>query len=344
MNILPPTSGTFANTDSYNDLNALQSIKTEDNRDEALKQVAQQFESLFVHMMLKGMRSANAVFEEGNMMNSQESKFFRDMHDQQLSLNLTKGRGIGIADVLYRQLKEGQTIQREQEYQPINRSSKTTPDSHLPIGKVISSSVSPTSDSLLNNEPLITETYSGSSLGKRAAIAASPQEFIQQLSPYAEMAAKELGVDKNILLAQSALETGWGKYVLADQHGSSNNLFNIKASADWHGDKVTIHSLEHKNGVFSKDLSNFKKYQDIAQSFSDYVNLIKGQARYSEAINRAEEPADYIEAIHKAGYATDPDYAEKVLNIYHRIQKSDSVPDGRLDKALALTKTGRASL
>lgn len=101
---------TLNNTYNYNDLASLNSItrmsNTEEGEAEALKQVARQFESMFVGMMLKSMRDANSVFEEDNPLNSNESKFYRQMFDDQLALSMTQGKGIGLADNIYRQLSK----------------------------------------------------------------------------------------------------------------------------------------------------------------------------------------------------------------------------------------------
>ena len=90
------------------DLNRLHQLKVGKNRDSEanVHKVAQEFESLFLNEMMKAMRSANAVFAEGNFMNSNESKTYQDMHDQQLAITMSKQNGVGLADVLERQLSK----------------------------------------------------------------------------------------------------------------------------------------------------------------------------------------------------------------------------------------------
>jgi len=147
----------------------------------------------------------------------------------------------------------------------------------------------------------------------------SQQQFVDTLLPYAEAAADELGVAPQVLIAQAALETGWGNAVQKLPNGrSSYNLFNIKAGADWRGQKLSVNSLEYIDGVARKERSAFRVYDSYAQSFADYVNFIKSSPRYAQALNVAEDPQAYATELQQAGYATDPIYAEKVMNILQR--------------------------
>lgn len=361
-------------TDVYTDLSGFQSLKGEQDKDVALRKVAQQFESMFVNMMMKSMRSANAVFEENSMFSSQESNFFRDMHDQQLSLTVAHGKGVGIADAMYRQLSRsygdkdagegkfntpgysiadyqpGQGKRFSMEQQPldvqqyIQQASPMVMDARLRSANAPSDQqpVLRTSPSQgMSAEGLHQQTVTEPFAGKKAAtsnthssseadarapsnsrvpIAESPLRFIQKLLPYAQKAADKLGVDKHLLVAQSALETGWGRYVLADQKGQpSNNLFNIKA----HGDdpsRVQHATLEFRNGLMCKESAAFRVYDSLEHSFNDYVDFVQGNQRYDAAINAKSED-EYIRELHQAGYATDPDYAEKVLQVYSAVKR-----------------------
>ncbi len=147
----------------------------------------------------------------------------------------------------------------------------------------------------------------------------SPDEFIQTMRPHAERAAREIGVDPDLLIAQAALETGWGKKVIRHPDGSnSHNLFGIKASHGWKGDSVNVGSLEYRNGVVRKEVSAFRSYSSFTESFKDYVEFIKTQPRYENAINQAGNRKAYIRGLQSAGYATDPNYANKIMNILER--------------------------
>nr|MBX2858527.1 rod-binding protein [Cellvibrionaceae bacterium] len=199
-------------TDVYTDLNGLNRIKQEKSDDKALKKVAQQFESMFINILMKSMRSANAVFEEGSMFNSSESGFYRDMYDQQLSVTLSQKKGIGIADTLYKQMQN--------RYLNPARAAITQPSQER-FGQA-------------NAANPAVEQAPASGTNKFN----TPEDFVNGLLPLAEKAAQRLGVDAGYLVAQSALETGWGSKIINDDSGSSFNLFNIKASRDWQGASV----------------------------------------------------------------------------------------------------------
>ncbi len=277
--------------DVYTDINSLQKLKTSDDKDLALRQVAQQFESLFLGLMLKSMRDANAVFEEDSLFNSGESKFYRDMYDQQLSLSMahSKQGGVGIADALYRQMSASYGDKL------------TNADGGLSIGPALS-------------------TTNSSSKTKYTALADSPEEFVKKVSPIMLQGSEKLGVDADILVAQAALETGWGKSVLSQGDGSSSyNLFNIKAGSQWQGKTVEVSTLEFAQGTFKPEHAKFRAYDSLEESVNDYVRFVQENPRYQQALKSASDSTDYIRELHKAGYATDPDYADKVLSVKARV-------------------------
>jgi len=145
------------------------------------------------------------------------------------------------------------------------------------------------------------------------------ERFIEVLRPHAEKAARELGVDANLLLAQAALETGWGRAVIKHANGAnSHNLFNIKADQRWQGPQAVVNTLEYENGVAQRKKAAFRSYASYEESFRDYVAFLKENPRYNEALRQTEQPARYIRALQRAGYATDPRYADKVMKIYQR--------------------------
>jgi flagellar protein FlgJ len=149
------------------------------------------------------------------------------------------------------------------------------------------------------------------------ADAPTPAEFVTALLPQAEAAAESLGVEPRLLLAQAALETGWGRALPRDGDESSNNLFGIKAGPAWSGGTVEQWTLEHADGVTAPQRAEFRAYGGTDESFADYVSLIGTSRRYGEALSVAHDPEAYARAVTKAGYATDPAYADKWLAIYH---------------------------
>lgn len=326
-------------TDVYTDLQGMQQLGQEKDEKIALKKVAQQFESMFVQMMLKNMRQANAVFEKDSMMNSEETKFYRDMHDDQLSLTLSHGRGIGIADAMYKQMTRQfgvpESTAGEQSLNDNMRTSDSRTSQNTTLKSDINTSINTSYINVADNNSLdkkiIENTHSDNKVSSivddisRVMLAKSPQEFIERLKPLAEKAAKALGIDENVLLAQSALETGWGSKVIAHHNGeSSNNLFNIKQGRNWNGDIAQRDTLEIDNGIAKIEKANFRSYDSLAESFNDYVRFIKENNRYANALENAQTPESYIEHIHAAGYATDPNYADKVKSVYDRILRMRS--------------------
>ncbi len=287
-------------TDVYIDLNGLQQLRGSTDKDAALKKVAQQFESMFINLMLKNMRNANAVFEEGSMFNSKESEFYRDMHDHQLSLTLAHNNGLGIAEALYRQMSR----------------TYGSDESHG-TGETSTEKNSAEKNGSEKNSALDqAATKAGVT---RASISGTPEEFIHMLLPKVEKAARELGVEPELIVAQAALETGWGSRVIADDNGkSSNNLFNIKAGSRWDGESVNIRSLEYRDGTFKPELDAFRRYASVDESIRDYVNLIKNGEHYQGAL-QAKDGDEYLKELQQAGYATDPAYAEKILSVYEQI-------------------------
>lgn len=144
----------------------------------------------------------------------------------------------------------------------------------------------------------------------------SPERFVEQLYPHAEKAAEQLGVNPQVLLAQAALETGWGEKLIRKQDGASSfNLFNIKAGKHWDGDYVTVPTLEYRDGIAVKEHAAFRSYSTPQESFADYVQLINQNPRYKRAMQHADDPKRYVRELGRAGYATDPQYAEKIIDI-----------------------------
>ena len=245
--------------------------KAPDFEDGDLRQAAEQFESLFMHMMLKSMRQASRSLSEGNYFSSFETETYEDMMDEKLSVQMTASRSLGIADLLMNQFSPR----------------TNTPNYELKMGGIAT---------------------------KQAGFI-DEKEFVSALLPRAEPFADSLGVNPKFLVAQAALETGWGQHIMFDSKGkNSHNLFGIKANADWNGPTVAVDSLEVRQGVASQEKSIFKVYDSYEQSLKDYARLILDNNRYREVPNsrRIEE---FGSALQQAGYATDPEYSEKLSRV-----------------------------
>ena len=286
------------NVGSYADFNGLAKLKNDakEKTADSIKEVAKQFESVFVGMMLKSMRQAKLA---DGIFDSSQSDFYRDMYDKEISVHLAGKRGVGLADLIEKQLSPDQSVsvvkgQGIADYERQHLMGKVAKNSHADVAV----------------EPM------SKNINKHSIDSAA--DFVKQLRPYAEQAAKKLGVDANVLLAQSALETGWGKSVIKASDGSSSyNLFNIKADKSWHGQQQKVSTLEFKDGIAKKEMAGFRSYNSYQESFDDYVNFIKTNPRYKTAIKMAEKAERYVHELQQAGYATDPHYADKVMKIFN---------------------------
>ncbi len=279
---------------------------------EALSGAAKQFESVFVQMMLKAMRD---TVPEGGLFDSETSDFYEGMFDQQISLNIANGKGIGLAHVIERQMsgmQRGVPADHATERSPFVALSSANRPLAIEPHHINSQLLNPA-----NEKPV-------SSLGAEDWAPVSPEAFADELRPYAQRAAKKLGVSENLLIAQAALETGWGQKVMPrNEGGSSFNLFGIKVNANWEGDKASTATLEYRDGIAQRERADFRAYASLQQSFDDYVSFISEQPRYSEALNASDDKG-YVETLQLSGYATDPAYAEKILAVKQRLDRNET--------------------
>lgn len=373
-------SGKPYDSGAYTDLNRLNQFKVGGDSDSNIKKVAQEFESLFLNEMMKAMRSANAVFAEGNFMNSNESKTYQDMHDQQLAVTMSKsGGGIGLADVLERQLSKMKGGDKARP-NPFAQVAEQASSAAIAQGFKSEAAASGRDDTSLLNQrrlslpskltdrllagivPASSESAAqplagadwlvgkGGNVAKGEALNpagsdaisgrriaqpplapgksafASAEEFIATMLPMAEEAAQKIGVDARYLVAQAALETGWGKSIIRQQDGSSShNLFGIKAHGGWQGDSARVLTTEYHGGKAVKEAASFRTYASFQHSFNDYVNFLQGNGRYQEALAATDNPENFVRELQEAGYATDPQYARKIAQIARKMQTYEAV-------------------
>lgn len=295
---------------NYFDLNSLDQLRKKafNNEKESIREVANQFESMFATMLIKSMRQANEAFETDSPFNNKHTKFYTEMQDKQLALDISRHGALGLADALVNQLDPTSII----------KSKEINPDKLVMPGVEQSSimdfiKMKPADDF---NKPDKTVASVADKSENNTLMFKDKQSFIDTLLPYAKKAAKVLGVSPAVLIAQSALETGWGKKVIsANNDRSSFNLFNIKADKGWQGDNIAKNSLEIENGIGVERKSHFRAYDNIAQSFNDYQSFIQQNQRYAVALKQGKNADRYVEELQKAGYATDPQYADKIKQI-----------------------------
>lgn len=279
---------------------------------ETAKEVARQFESLFVAQMLKSMRAAtpgDSLFGGGG-----EGQY-RDLLDKQLSMTVAQGRGLGLAPVIERQLLANMGV-RQESTQPLNTSLSgyerrpSTPARGLAT------------------PPARIDAAPASALGAKGAAFTSPAEFVKSVWKAAERTAEKLGVPVKALVAQAALETGWGKHVIRGGDGrSSHNLFGIKSHRDWSGESVKVPTLEYRDGVAAKELASFRAYGSLEECFEDYARFLQSNPRYQQALEAGADPEEFVQGLQKAGYATDPNYAEKIRRIMDSPMLSEAAPE-----------------
>lgn len=242
------------------------------NDPEVLREVAGQFEALFLQTMLKNMREAS--LGDPLLGNSDQLEMYQDMMDQQLSVEMASGKGIGLAEMLVRQLggEDAATA--------------------VPLNKSLST--------MRSHEP----TW------------ASPEAFARDIWPHAQRAAEEIGVEPQAIVAQAALETGWGAHVMPARDGNSSyNLFGIKGGNGWQGGETVRRTIEFEDGIPRQQNARFRSYDDVGAAFADYTQFIAENPRYANVRDHGENTESFAAALQDSGYATDPEYAAKINDI-----------------------------
>ena len=300
-------------TASVNDFTQFSSLRAQaqagPNDTAVLREVASQFEALFVQTLLKEMREASLgdpIFGSSN-----EQKTYTEMFDQQIAGELASHQGFGIADALVRQLAGVDPT----------ATNTNTPGGGLPLP--------PRSARVIVHSPASAVTSTApvagvNSAGPKANDIAwdSPRDFVRDIWPEARRTGRRLGVPPEALVAQAALETGWGARVIRDENGSNSfNLFGIKAGSDWDGGSVNKRTLEFENGMPRQIRDRFRAYSDVREAFDDYARVLETRPRYNAVSNSSA--GEFPRRLQEAGYATDPDYASKI----ERVMRSDTLRD-----------------
>jgi flagellar protein FlgJ len=261
---------------------------------EALRAAAQQFEGLFMNMMMKSMRDATP---QDGPFDSQQSRMYTSMLDQKISDNFSK-RGMGLADALMRQLSN-------------NAAGPTLP------GQEAGAAAAPVKQTGLSATP--PDGATPLEISSARSYPARPdhvQAFQDKLAAHANEASRSTGIPAKFMLGQAALETGWGKREIRGADGSaSHNLFGIKATGNWTGKTVEVATTEYVNGVAQKKMEKFRAYDSYADSFRDYASMLKNNPRYQNVIASGKDASAFAQGLQAAGYATDPNYAAKLSRI-----------------------------
>jgi flagellar protein FlgJ len=259
--------------------------------DQALKTAAQQFESVFLNMMLKSMREASP---QDGMLDSDQTRMFTGMLDQQLAQSMSS-RGVGLADIMVKQLSRDTGGQSSAG--GLEKSAARSLEMPTPL---------PPTTAPEKPASVLPSAYNGS----------TQQDFVNRMLPHAAQASRSTGVPPQLMLGQAALESGWGKREIRMADGSNSyNLFGIKANAGWNGKVAEVMTTEYRNGVAHQEVQKFRAYSSYAEAFQDYANMIGKNPRYAEVLQQGGDVAGMAQAIQKAGYATDPKYADKLARV-----------------------------
>ncbi|MHA7846412.1 flagellar assembly peptidoglycan hydrolase FlgJ [Serratia sp. D1N4] len=284
------------------DTQALNSLKRDVAADPQgnLKQVAQQVEGMFVQMMLKSMRAA---LPQDGVLSSDQTRLYTSMYDQQIAQQMAQ-KGFGLAEMMARQLAAANSEPSE--------TAGTVP-------------------MLLDNQVLqrlpiqALEQIVRRALPKAPAVAAVPLSngnFVAQLSGPARIASLQSGIPHQLIVAQAALESGWGKREIPTAEGTpSYNLFGIKAGSSWDGPVTEITTTEFEQGAAKKIKARFRVYNSYVEAIGDYVKLLTNNPRYAN-VAAARSPEQAAHALQQAGYATDPHYAKKLVSVIQQMKSA----------------------
>ncbi|MDP2028111.1 MAG: flagellar assembly peptidoglycan hydrolase FlgJ [Thiobacillus sp.] len=315
------------------DANSLNQLKAAaaHNSPEALKGAAQQFEAVFMNMLMKSMRDATP---QDGMFDNEQTRMYTSMLDQQLTQRLAS-RGIGLAEVMVGQLSRGtqQPIAKDTvpgagnatglplNAPPISRyeaspgvKSGAAPAYTLEATPALKSVAAPDVSMDVPAEPAAATV--SAAVTRKGDAPAHVESFVQRMLPHAQEASASSGIPAHFMMGQAALETGWGRAEIRGADGqNSHNLFGIKAGGSWKGRTVDITTTEYVNGKPQKQVDSFRAYDSYADSFRDYAKMLRGNARYQDAVVTGQSAAGFAQGLQQAGYATDPNYAQKLMSV-----------------------------
>lgn len=298
------------------DVRSAQDLRSQFQKDpkEGLKAAAQQFETLFLQMVMKSMRDATP---QDGLLNSDQSRFYTGLLDQQMAQNMAgSGKGVGFARLIEQQL--GRNLSAGEAMPdlaaPANAAAENLPLSasdgrHLQFAAVPGQL--PTSAAYQARQA----TAAVAAALPAGDVPANAGEFVNRVWPHAVEASRSTGIPPQFLVAHAALETGWGKSEIRRADGSSSfNLFGIKAGKSWNGATVDAKTTEYVDGKATQSVERFRAYGSYEESFRDYAGLLRNNPRYGAVIG-SQDGTEFARRLQQAGYATDPMYADKLSRI-----------------------------
>ena len=251
----------------------------------AVREVAKQFEALFMQELMKSMRSATL---SSGMLDNEGSKLGTDLLDQQFATQMTGLPG-GLSGAIARQLERQ-------------------------MGLSAGSTATPV--------PALQQPERALRIPDKGAAA-----FVQQHTQAAQAAEAATGIPAAYMVGQAAHESGWGRREILNADGTpSHNLFGIKAGADWKGPVAETTTTEYVDGRAVKTVAKFRAYASHAESFADYARLMKNSPRYQQVLAQSQDAGSFASGLQRAGYATDPAYAEKLTRVINTTLRMQRMP------------------
>ncbi len=324
----------YQKSQAYTDRQGLSNLKLQatTGSPEAIKGVAKQFEALFLQMMLKSMRDTQSG---DGLFDSEQGKMYMDLFDKQIALEMSEKGSFGMAQLIQRQLT--QMTSGDNKATPLinlssdnfkgmsllNSGKSLIPELQMPVR--LRAQIKQQVDKILKANNINAGSSTASVKTDNTAQAGkikqstgydSPLQFAKAIWADVKVEAKNLGISPQAMLAQTVLETGWGKHVAQNSDGSSSfNLFGIKAGSFWAGKQATSVTSEFSDGQKIKLIAGFRSYSSSGQSVADYANLLKSNKRFSGVLKNGATVAGFAKEMQASGYATDPEYGKKLVNI-----------------------------
>jgi flagellar protein FlgJ len=288
-----------------------------------MKMAAQQFDAVFTQMMLKSMRDATP---QDGPFDSHDSATFTSMMDQQLSQQLSQ-KGIGVADAMLKQMMRNQGMQ-------VSGANGASGGLAGALGggsggdegqsAALNALARAYGNAQANGQLAMGKGYSANSALtppiKGDGSSPKVDAFVDKLAEPAQAASAATGIPARFIIGQAALESGWGKSEIKKSDGStSHNVFGIKATKDWTGKTVSTVTTEYVNGKPQRTVEKFRAYDSYQEAMTDYASMLKGNPRYAQVINSAHDVNGFANGMQRAGYATDPHYAKKLMSIMQKM-------------------------
>ncbi len=287
------------------DAQSLNELKVKAGQDPQanIRPVARQVEGMFVQMMLKSMREA---LPKDGLFSSDSTRLYTSMYDQQIAQQMTAGKGLGLAEMMVKQMTGGQAPveaggQMQQVPMKFDLETVNTWQNQT-IAQMVRKALPKAPEN--SDEPMSSDS----------------KDFLAQLSLPARLASQQSGVPHHLILAQAALESGWGQRQIKRENGEpSFNLFGVKATSSWKGPVTEITTTEFENGEAKKVKAKFRVYSSYLEALSDYVGMLTRNPRYA-AVTTAATAEQGAQALQSAGYATDPKYAQKLTSMIQQLK------------------------